>query len=301
MAPIRDATVTLPDGRRLAFTEWGLPHGKPVLYCHGAPGSRLWCPDEAATAAAAVRLFIPDRPGIGMSDPLEDRGYGDWPADVAAFADNLALDPFPMVGVSAGGPYAAACAALIPDRLTAVALVSSGPLTSYAWEELPGSIEAWPPEERQQFELLRRDPAGAADLAAERWAGEMGSPEDYVESIHQALMEAEGDRWFFQDPERTAVFDGHIREWWRQLPDGLRWELIDAFHPWGFRLADIAIPVSIWHGAQDPWVSRDHIDHQRAAIPHASLVVWDDGGHLGFAKHFAEILEAVTSPVPQPR
>jgi pimeloyl-ACP methyl ester carboxylesterase len=33
--------LTLPDGRRLAYAEFGDPNGHPVLYFHGAPSSRL--------------------------------------------------------------------------------------------------------------------------------------------------------------------------------------------------------------------------------------------------------------------
>ena len=36
-----DNLLTLPDGRGLAYAEFGKPDGHPVLYCHGAPGSRL--------------------------------------------------------------------------------------------------------------------------------------------------------------------------------------------------------------------------------------------------------------------
>ena len=71
----------------------------------------------------------------------------------------------------------------------------------------------------------------------------------------------------------------------------MKWELIDVWQPWGFRLADIAIPVTIWCGSQDPRVK--HMEFQVRTIPHSSLVIWPDSGHLGFVKHWAEILEAV--------
>jgi hypothetical protein len=61
--PRADATIMLADGRILAYCEWGDPTGLPVLLMHGAPGSRLLCPDEDATAAAGVRLLTVDRPG----------------------------------------------------------------------------------------------------------------------------------------------------------------------------------------------------------------------------------------------
>jgi pimeloyl-ACP methyl ester carboxylesterase len=290
---LRDATVTLPDGRRLAYTEWGVPEGKPVLYFHGTPGSRLWCPDETATAAARVRLITPDRPGIGRSDPLEGRRYGDWPNDVEGLANALDIPSFAVVGVSAGSVYAAACAALIPRRLTGVALVSSRILAKYNWAERPGAQEEWSQEERAQFELAHDDKAAAANMALEQFAADVDPLEGYPDRIREALEAAAGDRWFFEDASRTAIFDEYTREAWRQGLDAIKWELLDAFQPWGFRLADISIPVSIWHGSQDPWVKQEHIDFQASTIPKSSVVVWPDSGHLGFVKHWGEILEGV--------
>ena len=54
--------LTLPDGRRLAYAEYGDPHGQPTLYFHGFPGSRV----EAALAHSSAlgtgaRLIAVDR------------------------------------------------------------------------------------------------------------------------------------------------------------------------------------------------------------------------------------------------
>ena len=299
MPALRDSAVTLPDGRQLAYTEWGDPGGEPVLHFHGTPGSRLWCPDEAATAAAHVRLIAPDRPGFGGSTPQEGRTFADWPKDVDALADALGIAKFAVVGVSAGAAYAAACAALIPGRLTAAALVSSRGLAKYNWAERPAAMEEWSPDERVQFELAKSDPVAAANLAIGQFAEETQPLEDYPKAIRQALEAAEGDRWFFEDAARTAIFDAHLRESWRQGLEALRWEMIDAFQPWGFRLADITVPVTVFHGGQDPWVKQEHIDFQVCTISNSSLVVWPDAGHLGFAKHLGEILAAVIRPQPR--
>jgi len=68
-APKADRTIRLPDGRGLAYSEWGDLAGRPVVLLHGTPGSRLICLDEDATLAAGVRLLTMDRPGYGLSDP----------------------------------------------------------------------------------------------------------------------------------------------------------------------------------------------------------------------------------------
>ncbi len=293
MSALRDATVKMPDGRRLAYTEWGIPDGKPVLYFHGIPGSRLWCPDEEATSAIGVRLLVPDRPGIGRSDPLEGRTLADWPKDVEALADALEISTFGVVGASAGGSSAAACAALIPGRLEGVAIVASRALTEYNWAERPEAVAEWRPDDREVFELAQHDPAAAANLAVRQFVADTGPLEEYPDAIRRMVEEAEGDRWFFEDASRVAIFNAHIREMWRQGLDAMKWELIDVFQPWGFRLADIYLPVTIWFGSQDPRIK--HLEFQSRTIPNSTVVVWPDCGHMGFAKHWGEVLEAVVT------
>lgn len=289
---IRDATVRMPDGRQLAYTEWGLPQGRPVFCFHGTPGSRLLCPDEEATAAAGVRLILPDRPGIGRSDPLSGRTLAGWPKDVEALADALDTPEFGLVGISAGGAYAAACAALIPGRLRGVAFVACRALTEYNWMEQSGIQDGWSLEERAEFDLAQNDPAAAANLAAQHNADWVDRLEEHPETV-QEWLEAEGDAdsWFFQDSARKATFEASMRDWRRQGLDGVKWELIDVFLPWGFRLADISIPVTLWCGGQDPRVKT--MDYQVNTLPHGSLVIWPESGHLGCFKHWTEILESV--------
>jgi pimeloyl-ACP methyl ester carboxylesterase len=101
--PRADEMMTLTDGRTLAYCEWGAPTGHPVVLMHGAPGSRLLCPDEEATAAAGVRLLTADRPGYWGSDPRPDPTLLGWADDVQALADRLDLERFAVVGFSGGG------------------------------------------------------------------------------------------------------------------------------------------------------------------------------------------------------
>jgi hypothetical protein len=122
--PRTDRTITLTDGRTLAFAEWGVPDGPPVLFLHGNPHSRLWCPDVAATEAAGCRLITLDRPGYGRSDPPPRLSLRGWTDDVISLADALEIDRFTVIGLSAGGQYAAAVAASIPDRLLSAGEVS---------------------------------------------------------------------------------------------------------------------------------------------------------------------------------
>ena len=69
-----DTTMTLPDGRSLAYTDCGAPDGPLVVYFHGAPTSRLDLIGlEESFSALGVRVVSPDRPGYGRSSPQPGR------------------------------------------------------------------------------------------------------------------------------------------------------------------------------------------------------------------------------------
>jgi pimeloyl-ACP methyl ester carboxylesterase len=109
-------TLTLPDGRRLSHAQFGDPHGVPVVYCHGFPGSRLEARQtDAFGRRLGVRVIAFDRPGYGGSDYQRGRQLTDWPADVAAALDLLGIGRFALLGISGGAPYALAAASAHED------------------------------------------------------------------------------------------------------------------------------------------------------------------------------------------
>ena len=147
--------VTLADGRRVTYLEVGDPDGSPVISCHGGLSSRLDVQSAAGSAAAlGVRVICPDRPGIGGSDPQPGRLLTDWPAEVEQLADQLGLGPFAVMGWSAGGMYAQACAAQLPDRVSRLGLMAS-----VIPREWPGMIQEI---NRMDRTLMRLSGHGAA-------------------------------------------------------------------------------------------------------------------------------------------
>ena len=293
MTPIQDATITLADGRHLAYAEWGDATGTPVFFFHGFPHSRLWCPDEDATRTARVRLITVDRPGIGRSDVLKARRYSDWPQDVVALADALGIGQFAVVGWSAGGPYAAACAALIAPRLTGAGIISTRHLGQLNFVERPGAVDELSPQNRAEYEAAQRDPTTAAELAARNYADRLADLRAHPEHFMPPDMVPEGDRWFFADAHRSQDLFAALVEGYRQGTDGVRWEMIGAWLPWGFRLDAIPMCVNFWYGEQDPLVARRWVDFAVEHLPDCTLAVWPDAGHFGLAKHWREVLQVL--------
>ena len=111
-------------GRMLAWNEYGDPAGRPMLYFHGWPSSRLQGRLVHHLARErGLRVIAPDRPGIGRSTYEPGRRLESWPQLMADFADFLGIDRWAQLGVSGGGPYVLACAAMLGERVSASAVL----------------------------------------------------------------------------------------------------------------------------------------------------------------------------------
>ena len=63
-----EGRLRLDDGRILAFCDQGRKSGRPLVLCHGWPGSRFQShPDPRLPAELGLRLITLDRPGFGRS------------------------------------------------------------------------------------------------------------------------------------------------------------------------------------------------------------------------------------------
>src|SRR5580704_9416123 len=107
--------VSRGDGTVIAVEVAGKPDGVPVLLCHGLADSRLSAHQFTDVAAElGLYVIVPDRPGSGGSDPRQLRRLADWVQDATLVLDAMQVESAAVAGISAGGPFAAACAAAMP-------------------------------------------------------------------------------------------------------------------------------------------------------------------------------------------
>lgn len=280
--------IKLKDGRMLGYGEYGAPDGKPVFYFHGHPGSRLdWLLFDADDSAMDLnaRIVAVDRPGTGFSDFKPDREILDWPDDVIELADVLQLDRFAVLGISGGGPYAAACAFKLLRHLTATAIVCGmGP------SEAPGTKEgmSWiyagkTPEERRQMLM------GMASLIRE-------NPDQLVSQMKQAPF-PEMDKVLMDQPELSKmIVDLTFGEALRSGIDGVDQDAALYARPWGFQLKDITAEVYLWHGEPDINVPVSVGRYVADAIPNCHATFFPDEGHFSIARnHIREILNIMVA------
>jgi pimeloyl-ACP methyl ester carboxylesterase len=277
--PAADRRIVLPDGRAAAYAEWGDPDGQPIFLLHGMPGSRLLCPDVAASVAARVRLISLDRPGYGGSDPQPDRRIVDGADDIAAIADRLGIDRYSVIGWSSGGPYALACAVRDSARVTAVATVAGDAPT----EETPELLDELPPHVQSRVAAVRRGERAALEDLRARLAPFAADPDLIFGGPPSPDRGPDGRMRSI--PAVGAAMSTMIREAFRQGTTGYVEDWVATFLPWGFRLADVRGPVTIWWGDEDPLVSRAHAEKLAGGVPDARLAVVRGGGHsIAFAE-----------------
>jgi pimeloyl-ACP methyl ester carboxylesterase len=291
-------TVRLRDGRALEYADAGPPEGVPVISCHGTPSCRFPGAWAEAAEAAGAHFIQPDRPGYGRSDFSPAQSLLEWARDVAELADAYGLGRFAVVGTSGGGPYAAACAYALADRVAAVGLVCGvGPF----WD-LP-EVDACATEEsgawiRELIDLARSDPEAAVAHAREECEqdAEMVNrdPAEWVSYWFDNETVPSADRTLVTSSEERGRMITSLRESLRPGTDGyVQDELILTVQPWGFGADQIGVPAYLWHGELDTLAPVGGARYLARAIPGCRARFFADEGHMISLRHGEEILRTL--------
>jgi len=240
-------TLTLKDGRLLAYGVYGSPTGIPLLDFHGIPGSRREAELVSRFLGRSDLCLIGfDRPGYGHSSPKPHYKISDGTGDVTVLLDHLEIPQCIGLGLSGGAPFALACGQRIPDRFTSLGIVSGVGPAEVGSKGMHAS-------NRKKFNMAQRFP----------WLARV--------MLHTALSDLRSH------PERL---ENQLRKIWQQMPepdqDVLRDKLFaegiisvtsDAISQsvigwvneellmassWVFELGLVACShIFLWHGVED--------------------------------------------------
>lgn len=268
-------TMTLSDGRTLAFDVYGDPDGTPVIFSHGFSDSHvIRNPDDTLTASLGVRWIAADQPGVGGSSPKKGRKVVDWGPDMEELADHLGLDRFNAAGHSGGGPHALAVAFHMPDRVRKVALAS--PVAPF---DEPGVTKM----------LVMKDLKTIAKLRylhhLMRWAMHFEAKHiekdipSYVESVADELPKEA--KTILRNPEQEALFEENFRLGYMQDEEGV-FEMTMALWDWGFSPKSVRQPVDLFYGTDDGIISPAMPLHLCKELPHCTSHAWEGANHYGF-------------------
>ncbi|MCB1693419.1 MAG: alpha/beta fold hydrolase [Pseudomonadales bacterium] len=276
--------LSLRDGRQVCFGDYGPREGAPVILCHHLLGSRFDAPrDQGLLDRLGVRLIVPERPGIGESDAAPDRPLGDYASDIAELMDALSVERAAMAGFSSGGPFAAACAARLPDRVSSLGLIAS----LYPVDELPSDIPVGMTQ-RLVTNLSRHWPTAATRLLEFRYRKLLADPDAAFEEYRTRGNPADRELMSRADYRETRLDNLGVAR--HVEPRQFAKELTLLARPWDFRVSDIAAPTYIWHGEQDDYFAVGHARALACQMPNALIETRHDWGHFFLYANWEEIL-----------
>ncbi len=274
--PHVDDSFELDDGRQLAWAEFGDPEGGPLFFFHGLPGSRYFSALlDADAKKTGIRLISPDRPGFGRSSMAPGRTFVSWAADVAELADRLNVERFMVSGISGGGAYTLSTAHQLGDRVTAAGVISGGGDIS-----TPEALEGMHPQNRAIFELAASaGPEGVAAAMQPTLDALRANPEAFTDGLSEGLPAADVEL-LARQPEMVEALKRDGLAATEHGVEGASYEAWLYVQPWDFDVAEIRVPVVLWHGDDDRNAPLSHAKTLADSIPGADLIVWTGMGHL---------------------
>ena len=286
--PRTDLTVRLPDGRLCGYAEYGDPDGVPVLGLHGTPGSRfMFRIAHEPARSLGIRLLAPERPGFGISSFHFSRNLETYALDIANFADLLGIGRFAVVGVSGGGPYAAACAAVLGERVTALGLIS--PIGPMCAPENPSSIGSG---HYFAFRLMPRlSPLLWTIFSFGRLAF-LHAPNLIFGFI---MSRAAPSDWkiLSRGDVRRNLLDG-VTEGCRPSVKASTQEMKIFSQPWNIPFEKITARAFLWQGLSDRNVPVAAALKLGELIPHCQVHKIKNAGHYWIFDHILEVLEIIS-------
>lgn len=267
----RRGAITVRDGRRVSYAEYGSPDGISVMFVPGAASGSLMAFGGTALPARGIRLISFDRPGLGESDNDPEKTLDSVGADIAELVSALAGRPVPVIANSQGAPFgiaAALCGA-------ATRLILASPSDEVALPEVAAQLPS-------DFQELVRAVNQASVLEAEQMFTSFTASTFFDMVMNSA---APGDSAVYGNREFRDRFRRVVEEGFAQGPAGYARDTSLAMSRWGLDLQQVDVPVHILFGAHDSNHSPDQGEILAMRFPEASrTLISEIGGSLLWAR-----------------
>ena len=208
--------IVRPDGRRVAFMDYGPAGGRLLLVCHALASGRTLPPGLAMKLkAAGYRPVVPQRPGFGLTDPAQGAYLAASAEDMAAILDALKRDSADVFARDIATATLLTFAERFPDRLGRAVLLNPesfvGPKRSAAYA-IPAAariLQRRPELTATFFEVLRRQIRTDRLAALLRGAFQHGAPSD-----SEGLRDPERVEWMVNDIQAMVArsISGMVQE-----------------------------------------------------------------------------------------
>ena len=268
--------INLPDGRRLAYTEYGERTGYPLFHCHSHGSSRL----EAASfhrdaKQAGFRIIAVDRPGIGLSDFNAKTSIAAFTQDLSFLADHLRCERFGLLANGAGTAYALSIANECPERVS----VLLGLSCSFPIFVEQGSV----------FQRILRSCAAAllkSSILLRHWRGAL-SHGRYLQRVLESLSYA--DKRVFDNPRVMELVEKDVREALRQGPWGVANDSALQFASLPLDFDQLNTPCHFWQGSAEGSSVRARAERFIGRLSNASLHEVINRGRYFYLRYMEDV------------
>lgn len=120
LEPYKTGFLPVSKMHTLYWEECGNPHGKPVVFLHGGPGSGIEASHRCYFHPSDYRIILFDQRGCGKSRPfaeLKENTTWDLVQDIEKLREHLGVDRWVVFGGSWGSTLALCYAIKHPDRV----------------------------------------------------------------------------------------------------------------------------------------------------------------------------------------
>jgi pimeloyl-ACP methyl ester carboxylesterase len=209
---------------------------------------------------------------------------------VVALADSLGLEQFAVLGNSGGGPYAAVCAARIPERLSTALIVSGG------WQmNLPEAKDNMPFVNRLFLILAGYAPPLLRLMLKAMGSSSAGEPEKELAKLKPRVPPT--DYAAFEKPGRVEALHEIMRECMRGGTRGPAWDMRLYMREFDFKLSEIRMPIKYFHGELDVNAPIALVRRVVSELPSAQLITYENESHLStLCNHVDEFTDAILHP-----
>lgn len=284
-------TLLLPGGRTLAYRQFGDLDGRPVILMPSSLRSSLgWPPENQAAEDLGIRLIVPERPGIGFSDPDPRMTAQSVAEDTVRLVDSLGLKTVALSARSSGAPFGLATAALMGNRVSRLVLAAPRLDVPHGSGNRPSMLDYFFGGLRRHPWLLKSSVAILRAKVSRRIMRQLALHFFEKSPIDHALLQS-------NDAVMENSVDAAIESFWVSH-EGLFRESQLYLDGIGLDLTGLTAPIDVWQGGEDGIIPVDETKAQMAfhGVTPADHHVLGGEGHLFVVNYYEDLLKAAIRP-----
>jgi len=267
----------LSSGKSVAYVDEGDKSWTPVLFVGGAgTAARVTGLTDFARSLRRqlkLRVISIGRNGFGRTEYVPNWGYAEYAGEVGEVLAHLGIERFVGMAISGGGPYLAAVAASMPDRVMSLHLAAATTRSD------PGSWNC-----QGSFEDTATAMRGYATRPAVWW--NLGDDTSIAKIPgFQETANEDGARSFYMrgqlydedaDPENRVerAVTEEYRRFCTEFPD----------------VSNVQAPAYVYYGLQDTSVSPEHATVWQSKLNVVKMRPYPGEGHDIQYRHWEQIL-----------